>query len=108
MKYGYRRPPIKTFKTLLDMYNIEYLEIPEHYTSQLCQQCGTKMMRYDGSKIEKMAYKLRDKEFSKILYCHNCNRIINRDWNAAINILQLGYELYLGRDRSPLYTYNKK
>ncbi|WP_407637207.1 zinc ribbon domain-containing protein [Candidatus Nitrososphaera gargensis] len=47
--------------------------------SQKCSRCGT---------VAKEKLDLDERIFE----CHSCGLVIDRDWNAAINILKLGLE----------------
>ena len=48
--------------------------VPENYTTQTCSFCGT----------------INKPECSKIYSCSVCNKIVDRDINAAKNILMKG------------------
>jgi IS605 OrfB family transposase len=52
-----------------EWFNIPVVSIYPHHTSQICYRCGQKGERK-----------------GKLFYCSNCNKIINSDFNASINI----------------------
>jgi len=62
------------------------IQVNPAYTSQDCSSCGYRV-----------AKKLSDRVHS----CPNCGLNIDRDWNAAINILRLGTSLSAEGARSP-------
>ncbi len=62
-----------------------FIQVPPHYTSQKCSQCGT---------IVPKSLSVRTH------ICPECGFIGSRDWNAAINILKFGKELAVGESRT--------
>ncbi len=48
--------------------------VPPHYTSQNCSNCGEEVKKSLSTRTHK---------------CHHCGFVLDRDWNAAINILEL-------------------
>jgi len=61
------------------------IQVPPHYTSQRCNQCG----------------KIVPKSLSARTHiCPECGFIANRDYNAALNILSIGQELTIGENRT--------
>ncbi len=54
------------------LHDIEVVAVPPHYTSQKCSDCGT---------IVKKSLSIRTH------ICHGCGVILDRDHNAALNIL---------------------
>jgi putative transposase len=49
--------------------------VPPHYTSQNCSKCGEVVKKSLSQRTHK---------------CPHCGYVQDRDWNAAINILELG------------------
>lgn len=58
----------------------EVIEVPAQNTSQLCSKCGKEVPKDLSVRIHK---------------CPFCGLKIDRDWNAALNILRLGQSLRL-------------
>jgi len=54
------------------LHDIEVIAVPPHYTSQKCSDCGT---------IVKKSLSIRTH------ICHGCGVVLDRDHNAALNIL---------------------
>lgn len=61
-------------RTKSELYGIEYKEVNEAYTSQICSQCG---------QIRKANRKYRG-----LYVCKNCGTVLNADVNGALNILK--------------------
>jgi len=57
------------------VFGVVTVAVPPHYTSQNCSSCG---------KIVKKALSVRTH------VCTHCGHTQDRDWNAAVNILELG------------------
>jgi putative transposase len=55
------------------LHAIEVIAVPPHYTSQKCSDCGT---------IVKKSLSIRTH------ICHGCGVVLDRDQNAARNILE--------------------
>jgi putative transposase len=55
------------------LHDIPVIAVPPHYTSQKCSDCGT---------IVKKSLSIRTH------ICHGCSVVLDRDQNAALNILQ--------------------
>ena len=53
----------------------KYIEVDERYTSKTCSRCENVKQNLGGSRVYQ---------------CNNCNLLINRDVNAAINIYKRG------------------
>jgi putative transposase len=68
------------FRRWLETYGARYgkhvLAVPARNTSQTCSRCG---------ELKKEKLKLKDRVF----VCEHCGLVIDRDLNAAINILKL-------------------
>lgn len=67
------------FRTWLEyfgkVFGVVTVAVPPHYTSQNCSNCG----------------KVVKKSLSECTHrCPHCGHVQDRDWNAAINILELG------------------
>ena len=56
------------------VFGVVTVAVPPHYTSQNCSNCG---------KVIKKSLSQRTHR------CHHCGLVLDRDWNAAINILEL-------------------
>jgi putative transposase len=57
----------------------QYAEVPPNYTSQDCSGCGTRVQK---------------KLSERIHFCPNCGLSLDRDTNAALNILKIGVGLH--------------
>lgn len=68
-----------TFRTWVEyfgkVFGVVTVAVPPHYTSQNCSNCG---------KVVKKSLSVRTH------ICHHCGHTKDRDWNAAINILEKG------------------
>ena len=68
-----------TFRTWVEyfgkVFGVVTVAVPPHYTSQNCSNCG---------KVVKKSLSIRTH------ICHHCGHTQDRDWNAAINILEKG------------------
>jgi putative transposase len=68
-----------TFRSWLEyfgkVFGVVTVAVPPHYTSQNCSNCG---------KVVKKSLSQRTHR------CPHCGYVQDRDWNAAINILELG------------------
>ena len=62
------------------IYRIVCVAVPPHFTSQDCSVCGTRVEKTLSTRTHQ---------------CPNCKTILDRDHNAAINILKKGLQ-YLG------------
>jgi putative transposase len=62
------------------IYRIVCVAVPPHFTSQDCSVCGTRVQKTLSTRTHQ---------------CPNCQTVIDRDHNAAINILKKGLK-YLG------------
>jgi putative transposase len=56
------------------VFGVATVSVPPHYTSQNCSSCG---------EVVKKSLSERTHQ------CHHCGFVSDRDWNAAINILEL-------------------
>ncbi len=56
------------------VFGVATVAVPPHYTSQNCSNCG---------KVTKKSLSQRTHR------CHHCGFVLDRDWNAALNILEL-------------------
>jgi len=67
-----------TFRQWLEyfgkVFGVVTVAVPPHYTSQDCSNCGEKVKKSLSTRTHK---------------CHHCGFVLDRDWNAAINILEL-------------------
>jgi putative transposase len=57
------------------VFGVVTVAVPPHYTSQNCSSCG---------EVVKKALSQRTHT------CYKCGFVLDRDWNAAINILEIG------------------
>ncbi|MEC4988343.1 MAG: transposase [Oscillatoria sp. PMC 1068.18] len=66
-----------TFRQWLEYFADKYgklaIAVPPHNTSQNCSNCGEKVQKSLSTRTH---------------VCHHCGLVCDRDWNAAINILQ--------------------
>ena len=62
------------------IYRIVCVAVPPHFTTQDCSVCGTRVQKTLSTRTHQ---------------CPNCKTILDRDHNAAINILKKGLQ-YLG------------
>ena len=56
------------------VFGVVTVAVPPHYTSQNCSNCGEVIKKSLSQRTHR---------------CHHCGFVIDRDWNAAINILEL-------------------
>jgi putative transposase len=63
------------------IYRIVCVAVPPHFTSQDCSVCGTRVQKSLSTRTHQ---------------CPNCKAVLDRDHNAAINILKKGLQ-YLGK-----------
>jgi len=56
------------------VFGVATVAVPPHYTSQICSKCG---------KVVKKSLSTRTHK------CSHCGLVLDRDWNAARNILEL-------------------
>ena len=68
------------FEFFAKIYRIVCVAVPPHFTSQDCSVCGTRVQKTLSTRTHQ---------------CPNCQTILDRDHNAAINILKKGLQ-YLG------------
>ncbi|MHC5595793.1 MAG: RNA-guided endonuclease InsQ/TnpB family protein [Nostoc sp.] len=57
------------------VFGVATVAVPPHYTSQNCSNCGEVVKKSLSTRTHK---------------CHHCGFVLDRDWNAARNILELG------------------
>ena len=57
------------------VFGVVTVAVPPHYTSQNCSKCGYVVKKSLSQRTHK---------------CPHCGHLQDRDWNAAINILELG------------------
>ena len=57
------------------VFGVGTVAVPPHYTSQNCSNCGEVVKKLLSQRTHK---------------CPHCGHVQDRDWNAAINILELG------------------
>ncbi|MFP4320165.1 MAG: RNA-guided endonuclease InsQ/TnpB family protein, partial [Phormidium sp.] len=57
------------------VFGVTTVAVSPHYTSQNCSNCGKKVKKSLSTRTHR---------------CPHCSFVIDRDWNAAINILELG------------------
>ncbi|MBD2245403.1 RNA-guided endonuclease TnpB family protein [Nostoc sp. FACHB-888] len=57
------------------IFGVVTVSVPPHYTSQNCSNCGEVVKKSLSTRTHK---------------CHHCGFVLDRDWNAARNILELG------------------
>jgi putative transposase len=56
------------------VFGVATVAVPPHYTSQNCSNCGEVVQKSLSQRTHR---------------CHHCGFVLDRDWNAAINILEL-------------------
>jgi putative transposase len=56
------------------LFGIATIAVAPHYTSVNCSNCGEKVEKALSTRTHK---------------CHSCGLVLDRDWNAALNILKL-------------------
>jgi len=56
------------------VFGVVTVAVPPHYTSANCSNCGEEVKKSLSTRTHK---------------CHHCGFVLDRDWNAAINILEL-------------------
>jgi putative transposase len=56
------------------VFGVATVAVPPQYTSQNCSNCGEVVKKSLSTRTHK---------------CHQCGFVLDRDWNAAINILEL-------------------
>jgi putative transposase len=66
-------------------FNTHVVAVKPHYTSQKCSDCGHIVKKSLSERTHK---------------CPNCGTVLNRDVNAAINILNLARQARDGKSRS--------
>ncbi|NER20566.1 MAG: IS200/IS605 family element transposase accessory protein TnpB [Symploca sp. SIO1B1] len=57
------------------VFGVVTVAVPPHYTSANCSNCGEIIKKSLSQRTHR---------------CHHCGFVLDRDWNAAINILELG------------------
>jgi putative transposase len=57
------------------VFGVVTVAVPPHYTSQNCSNCGEVVKKSLSQRTHR---------------CNKCGFVLDRDWNAAINILELG------------------
>ena len=57
------------------VFGVVTVSVLPHYTSANCSNCGEEVKKSLSRRTHR---------------CHNCGFVLDRDWNAAINILELG------------------
>ncbi|WP_226587995.1 RNA-guided endonuclease InsQ/TnpB family protein [Microseira wollei] len=57
------------------VFGVATVAVPPHYTSQNCSSCGKEVKKSLSQRTHQ---------------CSHCGFVLDRDWNAAINILELG------------------
>jgi putative transposase len=57
------------------VFGVVTVAVPPHYTSQNCSNCGEVVKKSLSQRTHR---------------CQHCGIVLDRDWNAAINILELG------------------
>ena len=58
-----------------EVFGVATVAVPPQYTSQNCSNCGEAVKKSLSTRTHK---------------CSHCGFVLDRDWNAAINILELG------------------
>jgi putative transposase len=56
------------------VFGVVTVAVPPHYTSANCSNCGERVKKSLSQRTHR---------------CHHCGFVLDRDWNAAINILEL-------------------
>jgi putative transposase len=56
------------------VFGVATVAVPPHYTSQNCSNCGKAVKKLLSTRTHN---------------CHHCGFVLDRDWNAAINILEI-------------------
>jgi putative transposase len=62
------------------VFGVPVIAVPPHYTSQNCSNCGEEVQKTLSTRTHS---------------CPHCGHIQDRDWNAAINILNKALQLLL-------------
>jgi putative transposase len=57
-----------------ELFGIATIAVAPHYTSVNCSNCGEKVEKTLSTRTHR---------------CHSCGFVLDRDWNAALNILKL-------------------
>lgn len=57
------------------VFGVATVAVPPHYTSANCSNCGEVVKKSLSTRTHK---------------CHHCGFVLDRDWNAARNILEIG------------------
>ncbi|MGB3204400.1 MAG: transposase [Crinalium sp.] len=57
------------------VFGVLTIPVTPHYTSQKCSTCGEVVKKSLSTRTHK---------------CHHCGTVLDRDWNAALNILETG------------------
>ncbi|MBN3899062.1 MAG: transposase [Nostoc sp. NOS(2021)] len=58
-----------------EVFGVATVAVPPHYTSANCSNCGEVVKKSLSTRVHE---------------CHHCGFVLDRDWNAARNILELG------------------
>jgi putative transposase len=64
------------------LHDISIIAVPPHYTSQNCSQCGTQVKKSLSVRTH---------------VCYGCGVVLDRDHNAALNILQKALDGTVGQ-----------
>ena len=72
---------LKQIEYKAEWAGIPFAQVNPYNTSQNCSQCGTRVKKSLGVRIHK---------------CEDCGLVLNRDHNAALNILSLGIAEWVG------------
>jgi hypothetical protein len=98
--------PVKGVRKALRRKGIPVFDIDESFTSQLCNSCHNKVVPMRCERIGGV----RGKEIWGVRRCNsaNCERnALNRDVNAAINILHIFTHAFTSRERPYAFTFEQ-
>ncbi len=72
------------------VFGVVTVAVPPHYTSQNCSSCRKIINTSTSLSVEAERSRSLKKSLSQRTHrCHHCGFVLDRDWNAAINILEL-------------------
>ncbi len=71
------------------VFGVVTVAVPPHYTSANCSNCGDVVTKALSQRTHR---------------CHHCGFVLDRDWNAAINILELGLRT-VGHTGTPALSF---
>ncbi len=112
-----RRVPIKETKTRLQALGVDLHEVDEYNTSKTCSTCffsHKKTSVLSNNQLKNQSTEQAGQELerrhrsAKVLKCHEgCSSIVDRDCNAAKNILELHKLQLAGKSRPSAFQRTK-